>query len=200
MAFLFLALKAMSVTPPGFEVSVARGVQSLPGGLDRFFRFENWLGDGQPLIYVTLIAAAVLFWRGYWVEAACFLLTFLVRLGDVAVKVAVSEPRPSASLINVTFPHDNLSFPSGHVIGVTLVFGLLFVFARKLVGDARAVLVLRIVCAAYVATIGLARIWVGAHWPSDVLGGYLYAELFLVPMLLLVALRRAPAALATAPA
>ena len=51
------------------------------------------------------------------------LFTFIARLGDVIVKVATSESRTSPELIRVEGTVDRLSFLSGLVVGVTLVFG-----------------------------------------------------------------------------
>ena len=122
--------------------------------------------------------------------AVLIALTYVPRFANDFVKELVSEPRPDASLVYVGFPHDNLSFPSGHVVGITLVFVLAFAFAPRMSGSSLVVAAIRVFCVAFVGCVGLARIWLGAHWPSDALGGYIYASLFLIPAL---AWARAPA-------
>ena len=111
------------------------------------------------------------------------LFTFIARLGDVIVKVATSESRTSPELIRVEGTVDRLSFLSGLVVGVTLVFGLLLILAPRLRLSPAVRTVLQVVSLLLIASVGLGRIFVGAHWPTDVLGGYLYAALFLIPVL-----------------
>jgi undecaprenyl-diphosphatase len=182
---VMLALRAHYGGALSLDVTIAKQVQALPTVLGAWFDFENWGGDGLPLALVVIAGSLLLLARGHRLEAALLAGSFLIRAADVAVKHLVLEPRPSPDLVRVSFPHDDLSFPSGHVIGVTLVFGLLAAFLPRLTSSPRLVLAGRILCGLLIATIGLARIWAGAHWPSDVLGGYLYALVFLLPLLLL---------------
>jgi undecaprenyl-diphosphatase len=60
---------------------------------------------------------------------------------------------------------------------------LIFVIAPRFSDSRYVVFAIRAVCLFFVATVGLARVWLGAHWPSDTLGGYIYASLFLIPAL-----------------
>jgi undecaprenyl-diphosphatase len=181
IAFVALAVRAASGHVLAIDASLADAIQDLPRSFGRLFSFENWLGDTVPLACLTVLIALLFLARGRKLEALLIVLTFLPRLADVLIKNAVKEPRPSADIIRVAFPHDNLSFPSGHVIGVTLVFGLLAILAPRLAGGRRSTAVVQVMSLFLIATIGLARVWVGAHWPSDVLAGYLYALIFLIP-------------------
>jgi undecaprenyl-diphosphatase len=143
----------------------------------------NWLGDGVPLAVVTLAAALVFLMVSGWSDALLFLSTFIVRLADVGVKGLVAEPRPSPALVVVKVSTDSFSFPSGHVVGVSAVFGLLYVLAPHLLLPRLFQASIRVVAATLIATIGLARVWVGAHWPTDVLAGYLFVLLVFIPLL-----------------
>ncbi|HEX5140112.1 MAG TPA: phosphatase PAP2 family protein [Dehalococcoidia bacterium] len=141
----------------------------------------NTLGYGLPLTALTLVLAVLLLRQQQRLLALGMLMTFGVRWSDVAVKAIVAEPRPSPTLIRAQEHLTDGSFPSGHVVGTAVVLGLLLIalpFLRMPGG-------LRIVAAALslllIAGVGLSRVWVGVHWPSDVLGGYTYAALFLLP-------------------
>lgn len=181
--FIALALRASTGNVLGIDVTLERWVQSLPAVAGDVLSLANWFGNGPELSVVTLAAAAVLIFRRDLPAAAVVLLTYVPRTFNDLAKVLVSEPRPDPGLVRVGYPHDNLSFPSGHVLGITVTLALLFVIAPRL-SDSRAVVwVVRAGCFFFVATVGLARVWLGAHWPTDTLGGYIYASLFLIPAL-----------------
>ncbi len=185
LGFFALALRASSGHILGADVQVSEAVQDLPAFLDYLFRFENWLGDGTPFALLTIASALVFFTAKHTLEATMIMLSFAFRLANVLVKVVVAEPRPIADVIRVTYPHDNLSYTSGHVLGVTLVCTMLILFIPKLNWPRYLVVGVESLCIVYICSIGLARIWVGAHWPSDVLGAYLFSLVLLIPIVVL---------------
>lgn len=186
VCFIALALRAAYGDVLAVDVTLTRWLQRLPEATGAIFSLINWLGNSWPLTAVTLAAASAFAWRGDRDAALLMLLSFLPRISNSAVKRLVSEPRPDAELVRVEFPHDHLSFPSGHVVGITSVFALLFILAPSLAESRPVVLTIRTVCVMAIATVGAARIWVGAHWPSDALAGYIYAALFLLPAIVWV--------------
>lgn len=106
---------------------------------------------------LSALSAAVVLWQG-----------------DALLKRLVQSARPTvAAGVRVAGKFTGYGYPSGHVYNDVLFYGLLAALApaylpRQLVLPARAAAVAIILCA------GLARIAVGAHWPSDTLGGYLW--------------------------
>ena len=103
-------------------------------------------------------------------DALALVLTF----GDQLLKEILRSPRPSINFgVRVDETFSGYGFPSGHVYSDVLLYGLLAVMAPAwlpgwLVMPARALAVAMILLA------GPARVVVGAHWPSDTLGGYLW--------------------------
>jgi membrane-associated phospholipid phosphatase len=107
---------------------------------------------------------------------ALFALAAVVALvyGDNLLKDAVQSPRPLAALgVRIDEFQSSYGFPSGHVYGDVLFYGAMAVFAPLWVPQ-RLVLPVRALAFGIVLLAGPARVVVGAHWPSDVLGGYLW--------------------------
>jgi undecaprenyl-diphosphatase len=97
-------------------------------------------------------------------------------------KALVDRPRPREPLVQVAFAVAHESFPSGHVVFFIEFFGwLLFVsFVLLKTGLLRRITIG--ILAALIAIIGVSRVYLGAHWPSDVLGAYLAGGLWLMLM------------------
>jgi membrane-associated phospholipid phosphatase len=93
---------------------------------------------------------------------------------DWAMKLLVARPRPSASLVEVLQAASGASFPSGHVMSYVAFWGLLFSFGIILFrGHYWWRTALLIISALFVVLVGPARVYLGDHWTSDILGSYL---------------------------
>jgi undecaprenyl-diphosphatase len=127
------------------------------------------LGSTYVLIAVALLAALGLALRGRWRSAIALVVAYAVTDLTVAVvKLVVERPRPEANLTEA----GGFSFPSGHSAMSMAVYGCLaFALARACRGFPRVACAL--VGAALVVAIGLSRIYLGVHYPSDVLAGWI---------------------------
>jgi undecaprenyl-diphosphatase len=103
---------------------------------------------------------------------------FLSQLNG-AVKLAVDRPRPSPELVDVREVATGLSFPSGHAMTAVLLYGFLFYAAGQALPDRRLRYPAQALCVTIAVLTGLQRVETGVHWPSDVLGGALFAGLML---------------------
>ncbi|MGH9279886.1 MAG: phosphatase PAP2 family protein [Acidimicrobiales bacterium] len=134
----------------------------------------NRLGS-RWLIAVLTVPMVVVAWprcRQLAVVLAVALPAGLVL--ELVLKAVVDRPRPALAA------GFGSSFPSGHVLAAVAFWGLVppWVF---LVSRRRWMWVVSAaVAGVIVVTVGLSRIYVGAHWPSDVVGGYLCGAVFLV--------------------
>lgn len=96
------------------------------------------------------------------------------------VKLLVARPRPTAELIPVYRDLVTQSFPSGHVNFYVCYFGFLFFVAFALLPRGSVARRLGLLLTALpVLLVGLSRVYLGAHWPSDTLGSYLLSGLWL---------------------
>jgi membrane-associated phospholipid phosphatase len=106
--------------------------------------------------------------------AGTCLTATLLRL---VLRQSINRPRPSPPLVKVRQKPHGKSFPSGHVISAVNFWGWLFVVGTTLLkGQPDRQKVVLIVPLLVVLLVGPSRIYLGDHWASDVLGGYLFGS------------------------
>jgi len=136
---------------------------------DRVMVFVTMLGDGALTLPLMLLGALALLFEG----ARRSLLALLLAQGGAAllvplVKWLVRRPRP----LPLYEGFDAFAFPSGHATFATVTYGCLAVIlARGL--PIRLRLAIYTTAALLALAIGISRIYLAAHWPSDVLAGWL---------------------------
>ena len=168
---------------PG-DVAVANGVQrgGLPGA--GALAVVAYLLGSTPLVTGGTVALAAAFARAGRRPEALFLLAILVvRGGNWLLKAIAESPRPEPWLVRVTEDASGLGFPSSHVVSAVLLYGSVICLRRRLVRPRLLRLLLAVGAAAAIVITGFGRIYTGAHWPSDVLGGYLWGTLLLLTVL-----------------
>lgn len=132
------------------------------------------LGFIRVLPFAILIIGVTMIGLKQKTEALIWLLSVVSATAmDSVIKVLVNRPRPVGSLVVVYSHLTDKSFPSGHVFIYTVLFGLLFYYANVKVKGSFYKYLLMILVSIPVLLVGVSRIYLGAHWASDVLGGYL---------------------------
>jgi len=159
----------VSFVPWGLEVIVWAQSWSTPA-LDRFFNLAAFLGDEEffflllPLIY-WCFSKRIGRWLAYGVLVCTYVNSFIKHIFMI--------PRPNDPRIVVMRPVDppNPSFPSGHAQSGVAVWGFLAHRVRRVSAWAVAILIILVV--------GLSRIYLGAHPPQAVLGGWIVGVVYL---------------------
>jgi undecaprenyl-diphosphatase len=179
------------------DATVERDIQATNlGPLTLTFPFFTWLGGpgGIPMQIVVILLVLLLNRRAW-------LLALAALAGGLWYEVIVhlvNRPRPLVpQILRVTEHPGSTSFPSGHLIFITISAAVLMLCLgyRYLPRWARPIG--WAVVAGIVLAVGLDRIYAGTHWPSDVLAGALIAIAWLTFVL---SLRRiSDRALATGP-
>ena len=134
------------------------------------------LGDPRLLIPAMLVVAAWLWWRGHRHSALTLMAVTLVGRGvNSLVKLDVARPRPDLEP-HLMIEHSN-SFPSGHAAG-SMIFFLTLALLLAHRGSWRRWAAAAAVLVAML--VGLSRIMLGVHWPSDVVGGWAFGALWVL--------------------
>jgi undecaprenyl-diphosphatase len=174
------AFASVHDTFPG-DLWLARRVQESDGSV--FDRALDWAEDAADFPMVALMCAVVvtvlILARDY---VAALILAIAVSgrvLITSGLKELIERPRPPAEILDFQSQPDTFSFPSGHAASALVLYGLILYFAVHYVEDRRIRLPLQAICVAVIALVGVERIYVGHHWPSDVVGGY-YIGLLIV--------------------
>jgi membrane-associated phospholipid phosphatase len=145
------------------------------------------LGDGWiPLILVGVVAAICVICKK-WLETVFVVATLSSILLTSGLKVLVGRPRPPSFSLNPAdffLAFNQYSFPSGHVLFFVVFFGFL-AFLSWLHLTGRMQLITIAVCGALIVLIAPSRIYLGAHWASDVIGSYIIGTLWVIILILL---------------
>jgi membrane-associated phospholipid phosphatase len=163
--------------PLGWELSLDHWIQAR--SLGTLSRIGNALGYSRVVIANLIIACIIflLIGRKWW---AVFLLAAMAFWQfNQLIKVLVQRPRPTTAYVRVTEHPDGWSFASGHTVAGTLFFGALALIAWRFMAPGIWRSVLIAVLIGMIGLVGVSRVYVGAHWPTDVVGGWLIGALSL---------------------
>jgi undecaprenyl-diphosphatase len=153
-----------------FDISIERSIQAVSWGpLVTVFNWFDWL-EGTRQLYAG-IAAIVVVALINWKRAPLIAVGALAGPIYSIIQGVIQRPRPSAALVQVIRHTGSFSFPSGHVVFFSWVLVLLVVCLA--VGRLpRALLAVAWITAALVLLVDcIGRIYLGEHWPSDVIAG-----------------------------
>lgn len=173
--FAIVLLDAMVRPLAGFDLPLMTRVQAvgLPGLAEYLDRISQLTGS-TGAIAVWALATVAFATRRIWSAAlAMVLMPIGGVLNTVIGELLVTRTRPHlAELERTSLNFEERSFPSGHVEGAMLFYGLAFLLARRI--EHRALrLAIQTGSVTIVASSAFGRVWQGAHWPSDVLGALL---------------------------
>lgn len=143
--------------------------QSANPVLDRVMLAVTKLGDPATVVPLTVACFCVMWLRRYFLEAKMFAINCLGgAVLSTGLKLAFSKVRPALwpQLIQET----SYSFPSGHALGSVVLYGFLaYLLAQHYRPYRQLIYALATVL---IGAIGLSRLYLGVHWPTDVAAGY----------------------------
>jgi undecaprenyl-diphosphatase len=141
-------------------------------GLTSFFEFVTHLGDRYAYIIIT-VALALFFWFRFqnWkfiIQTVSVLI--LASLSNIGLKQVINRARPTLEhLVYV----NTLSFPSGHSMSAMAFYGFLIYLCLRYNVTLSLKIFLVVLLCLLIVSIGLSRIYLGVHYPSDVAAGFM---------------------------
>jgi len=188
LMLLFLGDLALivAVPLPGFDRSTALRIQAFEWGpLEAVMSATNWLADVRQAIFAAVVIGVLAFFNRR--SALVVLLGVPASVATQLLKLVVERPRPPANVLHVLQVEYSYGFPSGHATFFAWLVPL-FIFAVH----PRIPRLLRIptyILGALIVAFGaVGRVWAGAHWPTDVVGGVLLGTAWALVVISLTAL------------
>ena len=154
-----------------FDTTVTAYVQHWPGWLNvPMLVITN---TGQPLAMLVLaVAVGVFAWQHAQMRIVYSLTAGVLAMGaNTVLKHYVHRTRPDTLYVSNMY-FKTSSFPSGHAFGAAVILGILGFLAAKYL-PAPWNIVLPIFFGLFIFAIGISRIYVGAHYPTDVIAGWI---------------------------
>lgn len=186
---VFALLTFLAQATPYFvvDLQISRAIQTIDSPLFAgLMRLISWPGFLPQSILITLAIALLLYTYGlYWESVMSLLAALTSGAVNGLVKELIQRPRPGADLVDVIAILTSYSFPSGHVMFYTILFGFLYYLIYTLFKQSLQRSLLLNVLGVFIALVGISRIYLGQHWASDVLGAYLLGGLMLAGIILL---------------
>jgi undecaprenyl-diphosphatase len=173
-----LAARQLATFPGDLELT-RRLQEAQHPVLDLLMKVVSAPGYGPVSPATNVAAASALLALGYRREAAFAGATLSGDWLNALLKWLVQRPRPAAAQVRVFRRHRARSYPSGHVMHYTVLYGFLLYLTLVRWRPSPGRTALATLLAALILGVGPSRVYLGAHWSSDVTAGYLIGAFWL---------------------
>jgi undecaprenyl-diphosphatase len=173
LAFVVIAACVRTGALDHLDVAVELAIHRLDSRLgDAVMKTATLIGSNAVLLPVVAgVALLALYRRNRGIAIVLVINTMVVIAVNHLLKVMFSRERPTL-FDKIALPTD-YSFPSGHAMSALGIYGVVAAALIALYPGARRPVI--VAATLVIATIGFSRIYLGVHWPFDVVGGFLGA-------------------------
>ncbi|WMT43017.1 phosphatase PAP2 family protein [Paenibacillus sp. D2_2] len=162
-----------------FDNTVITFVQGLESdSLTRIMKVFTWIGGQIPVIVILLATLILLYVVLHHRSELVFLVAVVAgsALLNILLKQIFRRDRPS---LHRLIEETGFSFPSGHSMAAFSLYGAIVFLVWKHIPYILGRIAVIVGGACLILMIGISRIYLGVHYPSDVLGGYLISACWL---------------------
>lgn len=184
IGFVLLSIFVVHHPIPKFDLDISLAVQKYHSdALDKIMLGISFFGELPYSLLSVIIVALVFYYYKYKREAFFIAQILFSGLIILAIKNFVNRPRPTEFYVRLVEINRFQSFPSGHVLSYVLFFGFLIILMRHLKQIPLATRrIVTLVSAFLMIGIAPSRIYLGAHWFTDTLGGFILGLICLFPL------------------
>ncbi|MGT2710871.1 phosphatase PAP2 family protein [Streptococcus oriscaviae] len=161
-----------------FDTAVQSAIRgNLPDLATQFWTRITVIGNTSVIVSICFLLI-VLFHRKQWKAEAYLVLASIAGMGvaSTALKYVYQRPRPSIEWLIDTIGY---SFPSWHTASTMIVAGAVVVIVNQRMKHQLAKRVVQLSLILLAVLVALSRIYIGVHYPTDIIGGWLLAVLLL---------------------
>ncbi|HGD6061015.1 TPA: phosphatase PAP2 family protein [Streptococcus agalactiae] len=171
---LGLVIKYWPDTVIAFDQTIQESVRGqLPNLSTRFFKLITVIGNTVSQIAIAIMSVTFCYLKKWYPQARFIAVnTIISGICILSLKLIFQRVRP-------TLPHlvfaGGYSFPSGHSMGTFMIFGSIIILLQYYMPNSIWKLLCQGILGLLIFLIGLSRIYLGVHFPTDVLAGFILA-------------------------
>ncbi|KUG13338.1 phosphatase PAP2 family protein [Elizabethkingia miricola] len=181
ITFILLSLYVVAEPPQFLDIHISKEIQENQNGfMNNLMIGISWFGRTTVSVIMVILLSAFLILQKQRKEAILMLSTLLSGIVGLALKMLINRPRPTKDIVVLLEDTKYQSFPSGHVLFYTVFFGslILITLATNIFSN-KTKMFLTIVSLSMIFFGAVSRVYLGAHWFTDVLGGFILGIMFL---------------------
>ena len=182
LSFALLAFFVGQYPINSFDLAISRWIQQFHQPvLDQVMIVISAFGN-VAIAFCCMAVTALLFFIFKFKREALFTVAIsFTGLFTFVLKHLFNRPRPTDEYVTIIESYRNNSFPSGHTLSYIVFFGFMILLMRKLTTIPKYLRTVVSVFSYVMFIVGpLSRIYLGAHWFTDILGGFLVGSLYLL--------------------
>lgn len=171
---LGLVIKYWPDTVIAFDQTIQESVRGqLPNLSTRFFKLITVIGNTVSQIAIAIMSVTFCYLKKWYPQARFIAVNAIISgIFILSLKLIFQRVRP-------TLPHlvfaGGYSFPSGHSMGTFMIFGSIIILLQYYMPNSIWKLLCQGILGLLIFLIGLSRIYLGVHFPTDVLAGFILA-------------------------